>query len=150
MATPVMFSRATSVAEALERLVRESAASIDAALYRLNHPGLARALGEAARRGCRVRLVLDAGKYAQTPATRSLLAETAVPFRLSSGRGGQGTKMHHKFVIFDGRAVTTGSYNWTLESEEENYENLLVLGDPPQVEPFRQEFEALWEGAKEA
>jgi phosphatidylserine/phosphatidylglycerophosphate/cardiolipin synthase-like enzyme len=73
-----------------------------------------------------------------------------VPFRLSRGRGERAGKMHHKFVIFDGRAVTTGSYNWTLESEEENYENLLVLDDPRQVESFRREFEALWDGAREA
>ncbi len=149
MGTEVWFSRADSVAEALERLVGESTASVDAALYRLSHPALARALGAAARRGCRVRLVLDAGKYAQTAATRRLLAQAPVPFRLSAGRGGDG-KMHHKFVIYDARTVTTGSYNWTLESDEENYENLLVVRDPEQVESYRREFEALWESAVEA
>ena len=55
--------------------------------------------------------------------------------------------MHHKFVILDGQTVLTGSYNWTLESEELNYDNLAVLRDPQPAVFYRQEFEALWSAA---
>ena len=57
--------------------------------------------------------------------------------------------MHHKFAILDNHTVLTGSYNWTPESEEQNYENLLVLREPAQVEAYQREFEALWEASRE-
>jgi phosphatidylserine/phosphatidylglycerophosphate/cardiolipin synthase-like enzyme len=45
--------------------------------------------------------------------------------------------------------VLTGSYNWTTESEQENYENVIVLREPIQVQQYREEFEALWSQAGE-
>ena len=145
MDAELLLTRSGSVAEAIERLIGASKTSIDAALYRLNLPRLARALEDAAGRGVRVRLVLDSNKYEETRATRELLAASAIPFRLRYGREGPGSKMHHKFAIFDGQVAITGSYNWTAESEEQNFENLIVLREPGLVEVLRSEFEALWE-----
>lgn len=143
----VKFARSESVAEALMSLLRATSRSIDAALYRLNHPRLARALEEAVERGVRVRLVVDGNKYNESRATQELLARAIIPFRLAYGRRGPGSKMHHKFVILDQQTVLTGSYNWTLESEDENYENLVILEEAQPVEAYTREFEALWTGA---
>lgn len=128
-------------------LLRATSRSIDAALYRLNHPRLARALEEAVERGVRVRLVVDGNKYTESRSTQELLARAIIPFRLAYGRQGPGSKMHHKFVILDQQTVLTGSYNWTLESEDENYENLVILEEARPVEAYTREFEALWTGA---
>jgi phosphatidylserine/phosphatidylglycerophosphate/cardiolipin synthase-like enzyme len=147
MPANVLLTRTSSVAEAIERLVAAASQSVDAALYRLNHPRLAGALEQAAERGVRVRLVLDRGKYEETRATRELLAASRIPFRLASGRGGPGTKMHHKFALLDRRTVLIGSYNWTLESEEQNFEGLVVLSDPEAVAVYQSEFAALWNEA---
>ena len=145
MNAELLLTRSGSVAEAIERLIAATTISLDAALYRLNLPRLARALEDAAARGVRVRLVLDSNKYEETRATRELLANSVIPFRLRYGREGPGSKMHHKFAIFDGRTAITGSYNWTVESEEQNYENLIVLREAGLVEVLQGEFEALWE-----
>lgn len=142
----VKFARSESVAEAIMSLLRATSRSIDAALYRLNHPRLARALEEAVERGVRVRLVVDGNKYNESRATQELLARAIIPFRLAYGRRGPGSKMHHKFVILDQQTVLTGSYNWTLESEDENYENLVILEEAQPVEAYTREFEALWTG----
>jgi len=142
----VKFSRSESVAEAIMSLLRAASCSIDAALYRLNHPLLARALEEAVERGVRIRLVVDGNKYTEGRATQELLARAIIPFRLAYGRQGPGSKMHHKFVILDQQTVLTGSYNWTLESEDENYENLVILEEAQPVEAYTREFEALWTG----
>jgi len=150
MAEEVVFTRATRVAEVIERLVGEASVSIEAALYRLNSPRLSRALEGALRRGVTVRLLLDRKKHEESPAARELHANQRVPFRLSYGRSGPGSKMHHKFVILDAQIVLTGSYNWTLESEEQNYESLVILRDPRVVENHGKEFEALWAKAAEA
>jgi mitochondrial cardiolipin hydrolase len=149
MSNDVMLTRGHSVAEEIERLVRAAQTSVDAALYRLNNPFLARVLAETAQRGVRVRLVVDRGKYEETTATREILTGSALPFRVSFGRLGRGSKMHHKFAILDGSLVLTGSYNWTIESEKENFDNLVVLREAAHVLLYRSEFEALWNSAEE-
>jgi phosphatidylserine/phosphatidylglycerophosphate/cardiolipin synthase-like enzyme len=149
MAEEVVFSRTTPVAEMVERLLGAASVSIAAALYRLNSPRLGRALEDALSRGAQVRLLLDCNKYRESGVTRDWVTNRRVPVRLLYGRRGQGSKMHHKFVILDGQTVLTGSYNWTLESEEQNYESLLILRDTYVVESYGKEFEALWLQATE-
>ena len=143
----IKFARDGSVADTIMGLLHEATGSIDGALYRLNHPGLAQALDEAAERGVRVRLLVDGNKYKESRVTQELLTGARVPFRLAFGRQGRGSKMHHKFVILDQRTVLTGSYNWTHESEDENHENLIVLDDDDSVAAYAREFNSLWAGA---
>jgi phosphatidylserine/phosphatidylglycerophosphate/cardiolipin synthase-like enzyme len=142
----VKFARNESVAEVITRLLRGASGSIDAAMYRVNHPRLVEVLDEAVGRGLRVRLLVDGNKYEESRATQELLARARIPFHLAYGRRGLGTKMHHKFVILDRQTVLTGSYNWTLESESENHENLLVLQEEQPVAAYAREFESLWNG----
>jgi phosphatidylserine/phosphatidylglycerophosphate/cardiolipin synthase-like enzyme len=144
MTAEVLFTRGRSVAGRIEQLVKITGVSCDAALYRFTNRRLARALDEAQKRGVRVRLVLDRGKYQESETTRRLLATGRFAFRLTHGRDGAGSKMHHKFALLDDSVLLTGSYNWTPESEEQNYENLLVLREPELIAAYRPEFEALW------
>jgi len=145
----IKFARNESVADAIMNLLHEATGSIDAALYRFNHPGLARALEEVAERGVNVRLLVDGNKYKESRTTQELLDGDHIPFRLAFGRQGRGSKMHHKFVIIDHQTVLTGSYNWTHESEEENQESVLILRDKSAVEAYAGEFEALWADARD-
>ncbi len=147
--TEVMFTRSKSVADAIEQLIWSTQVSFSAALCRFNSQRLARALDEAQRRGVRVRMVIDRNKYEESAATRQLLSNQPLPFRVTYGRDGAGSKMHHKFALLDDSVVLTGSYNWTFASEEENYENVLILREPQLVDTYHTEFEALWEEAKE-
>lgn len=147
MKEEIFLTRTERAGEVIEHLIANAAVSIEAALYRLNNPRLVAALDDAVRRGVNVRVVLDRSKYEESRSTRQLLAGNRIPFRLSYGRRGPGSKMHHKFAILDNRTAMTGSYNWTLESEEENYESLLILDEPQHLEAFRREFEALWKEA---
>jgi phosphatidylserine/phosphatidylglycerophosphate/cardiolipin synthase-like enzyme len=140
----VKFARNESVAEVIIRFVRGASRSIDAAMYRVNNPRLVELLDEARARGLRVRLLVDANKYQVSPDSQELLASARIPFQRAYGRRGPGTKMHHKFVILDGRTVLTGSYNWTWESESENYESFLVLEAEQLVAAYMREFEFLW------
>jgi phosphatidylserine/phosphatidylglycerophosphate/cardiolipin synthase-like enzyme len=145
----VHFTRNGSVAELIAAEIGEARRSVDAALYRLTHPPLARALAEASTRGLQIRLVLDRGKFEETRRTRELLANHKLPFRLLSGRQAPDAKMHHKFAIIDGRTALTGSYNWTTESEDHNFDNLVVLRDTDAIEEYAREFELIWAAAEE-
>ncbi len=146
----VIFTRGHSVAEEIKRLVRVTTTSVDAALYRLNTPLLARVLAESMERGVRMRLVLDRGRYEEADSTREILAAAELPFRLSYGRLGRGSKMHHKFVVLDDALVLTGSYNWTIESEKENFDSMMLVRHPEHVTLYRSEFEALWNNSEAA
>ncbi len=58
----------------------------------------------------------------------------------------QGAKIPHLRpldALLDCGIVLTGSYNWTMESEEEDYDRLLVLPDPELALAYRQEFDRL-------
>jgi mitochondrial cardiolipin hydrolase len=57
---------------------------------------------------------------------------------------GNAAHMHHKFAVFDGRRLMTGSFNWTCSASEQNEENLLVTPDPVLVGLFGARFEYLW------
>jgi len=52
--------------------------------------------------------------------------------------------MHHKFAVFDGLMVLTGSYNWTRSAADRNQENLVCSNDPGLVDAFAGTFEQLW------
>jgi phosphatidylserine/phosphatidylglycerophosphate/cardiolipin synthase-like enzyme len=147
--TDAVFARTRSIAEVIESLVGAATATIDAALHRFNSQRLARALADARQRGVRIRLLTDRRKFDKSEATQKLLANYQIPFRLTYGRDGSESKMHHKFTLFDDRLVITGSYNWTFASEELNHENILLLREPKLVESFRNEFDSLWKTSEE-
>lgn len=139
-----LFTSQGSIAGAIEQLLQEARVSVDAALYRITNPLLARALGQAQSRDLCVRLLVDRNKYQETTATRKLLLENSLPFQAIYGRKEKGSKLHHKFAVLDRQIVLAGSYNWTIESEEQNFDHLLVLRDPQIVRAYYQEFERLW------
>ncbi len=144
-AVEAVFSRADSIAQVVEDRIRSATDSIQAAIYRFNSRRIARALRDAHRKGVKVRLVVDRSRYVRSRATQELLASATYSFRLARGRDGEGSKMHHKFVVLDECAVLTGSYNWTCASEERNHEGLLILKGPALIEAHLQEFAELWE-----
>lgn len=146
--TAVHFTREGSLCRLIEGQLRQTRHSVEAALYRLNIPRLAEELTAAAARGVEVRLVLDRGKYEETRETREVLAAHHLPFRLLAGRRGGKAKMHHKFAILDRRTALTGSYNWTTESEDLNFDNLALIYDQGTVQRFSEEFELLWSAAE--
>jgi cardiolipin hydrolase len=139
-----LFTSQGPLADTIERLILEARVSVDAALYRITNPRLARALGQVRDRGLRVRLLVDRNKYQETAVTRQLLAENSLPFQAIYGRKKKGSKLHHKFAVLDRHIVLTGSYNWTVESEEQNFDHMLILRDPDLVLAYQQEFERLW------
>ncbi|MFN3021799.1 phospholipase D-like domain-containing protein [Chryseobacterium sp. TY3] len=48
--------------------------------------------------------------------------------------------MHNKFCIIDSRLVLSGSYNWTLTAEKNNFENIILSNDLNIVSLFKDEF----------
>jgi DNA uptake protein ComE-like DNA-binding protein len=59
-----------------------------------------------------------------------------------------GGVLHHKFVVVDGKRVLTGSYNWSQNAYERNWENAVLVTNRTVAESFQLEFEYLWGLAK--
>lgn len=138
------FSPDGGILLALLARVEAAAGSIDVAIFDFTAGGLADALVRARDRGVAVRVVADArqarGKHSAIPR----LQAAGVDVHLLRGRG-RGI-MHHKFAVFDGRLLVTGSYNWTESAEVSNFENALFLDDPALVARYVARFERLFAG----
>ncbi len=53
--------------------------------------------------------------------------------------------MHNKFIVADGSAVETGSFNYTSSAEKRNAENALVIKNEPSIaRRYQAEFNRLW------
>jgi phosphohistidine phosphatase len=123
---------------------------VEAALHQINNPRLVRALEEVSQRGVRVRLLLDRTKYEESVATFPTSPNGQIAVRLLNGRLGPASRMHHKFALLDRHTAVTGSYNWTVGSDEQNYENLVILQGRNEVEAYQREFATLWREGTQA
>ncbi|WP_454953285.1 phospholipase D-like domain-containing protein [Fusobacterium hwasookii] len=52
--------------------------------------------------------------------------------------------MHHKFCIIDNQVLINGSFNWTKNANENNFENLLIITCQETIKKFILEFNNLW------
>ena len=73
------------------------------------------------------------------------LLENGVDVRLD----GNPKSMHHKVIIIDDQILITGSYNFSQSAKTRNDENTLIIHSPEIAEIYRQEFERVWEIAKD-
>ena len=111
------------------------------AAYSFTSKPIAAALVAAKQRGVDVEVVADEkandGKYSAV----TFLANQGVPVRLN----GRYAIMHNKFMVIDGQAVETGSFNYTQAAAEHNAENALLLRNVPDLaQAYAQDFQKLW------
>lgn len=153
--------------------IRETKERLEVAAYEFRDLSIAKALLEAKDRGVRVRLYAESDY--QEDVHRYLVAarlgQTREPPKVKRGEievhiratgpfceevaglpvcyDAREPFMHHKFLVFDGKAVWTGSTNLTWNAFARNNENSLYLPSPALAEGYGREFEALWGGKKE-
>lgn len=60
----------------------------------------------------------------------------------------KGNYMHHKFCIIDNKLCMSGSFNWTKNANDNNYEDLMVSRDMNLVRGYSNEFKAVWQLSK--
>jgi phosphatidylserine/phosphatidylglycerophosphate/cardiolipin synthase-like enzyme len=98
------------------------------------------ALAEAVDRGVQVRMVFHQGHRGDWKTFQSdQLVAVGVDLRYTT------RTMHEKFGIFDGRALITGSANWSTSAAMiYNESTLLFRGHPELVARFEEEFDLLW------
>ncbi len=145
----------------LPRLLHDARVSLDVELFYLRQEWrgmrnpLVEQLVEAARRGVRVRLLLDGSPYNldegddNDEAARRLNAIAgaeglALEARLLSPHLPEGGKLHNKGLIVDDREVWISSMNWNYHGAYENRETGLHVVSSRLASTYREAFEADW------
>jgi phosphatidylserine/phosphatidylglycerophosphate/cardiolipin synthase-like enzyme len=117
-AIQTMFALPTAQSEnplpgAMAAWIDQADATLDGALYQIDHPAVIAALVRAAGRGVAIRIATDS-HYLDDPdyaAGYSALTDAGIAL-IGDGRT---ARQHHKFLVRDGRSVWTGSYNPVLD-----------------------------------
>ncbi len=86
---------------------------------------LAKALVEAHRRGVKVAILLDKSQPTAVGAQIYFVKNAGIPVSIDYVSG----IAHNKIMIIDDKIVLTGSFNWTLNAETRNAENLLMINN---------------------
>lgn len=104
-----------------------------------------RALGAAARRGVRVRLLLDAGMHRTYPLPADSLAKVpGFEVRLVDYRRIAGGIQHAKYFLVDGETTFLGSQNFDWRSLKHIHELGVCIRDPRVTADFQRVFELDW------
>jgi phosphatidylserine/phosphatidylglycerophosphate/cardiolipin synthase-like enzyme len=120
--------------------IRAATRSIDVAVFFLTHTGIAQALIDAAQRGVKVRVLLDATGAANEYSKHPVLRAAGIPVKVED----LGGKMHAKSAVIDGEVVIAGSMNWTGAGDEDNDENTLILRSHRLASEYQAWFDRLW------
>jgi len=135
------FSPGEDCRRKLIRLLNCAADKVDICVFTITDDRIAEAILKAHRHKVAVRVIADNDKANDPGSDVDRIARSGVAVRLDRSD----YHMHHKFALFDGSAVVTGSYNWTRSAADYNEENLIVAHDPRLVQAFSGVFERLWE-----
>jgi phosphatidylserine/phosphatidylglycerophosphate/cardiolipin synthase-like enzyme len=135
------FSPGEACPQRLRGLFQSARRTVDVCVFTITDDRISDAILAAHQRGVRVRIVTDNDKAWDAGSDIQRLSAAGVPVRIDVSE----FHMHHKFAIFDGAVLVTGSYNWTRSAAESNEENLVVLEHAGALQQFQHVFDGLWE-----
>lgn len=134
------FSPKRGAADQIIGFIDRCETTLDIAVYSLTHDGIAEAIIRAQSRGVLVRVLIDNLQASSRWADDEKLEEVGVQVRRDIKSG----SMHHKFCIGDSNAVITGSFNWSVNADQRNAENFVIIRLKYAIADFQDEYDALW------
>lgn len=133
----VYFSPNGGATEAIVRELEAARQRVRVQAYSFTSTPIAKALGEARKRGVDVQVILDKSQRGERYTSATYLAHQSIPVWIDS----EHAIAHDKVMILDGETVITGSFNFTKAAEFRNSENLLILRG---VKELAAKYEAHW------
>lgn len=128
------------------KLIDQSQATLDVAIYNLSRESIIQALVEAQKRGVQVHILTDKTKVEKKSQIKALqtLIDAGAVIKINTFEG----KMHEKMLIADRKIATVGSFNYTDESSEDNDEVLVAIHDLNLAEQWSTIFNNMWNDDK--
>jgi phosphatidylserine/phosphatidylglycerophosphate/cardiolipin synthase-like enzyme len=137
----ILFSPRGGCTDEIIRQIDNAVSYIDVAMYSFTSDPIAQALVNARGRGVEIRVLMDKQQASTGYSKHTFLANNGILVSLDTHSG----YMHNKVAIMDQAVVITGSFNWSVNAEENNQENMLVIMDPGVVQIYQDRFDYLWE-----
>lgn len=128
------------------REIQKATKSVHVAMYSFVSSALGQALVDAARRGCEVIVVADEHQQSidAAEAVNSMLeGEASIRYVRGKNSLGNYSAIHHKYAIIDNAVVLGGSFNWTVQANRYNDENLIVIKSKALARRFTSDFATL-------
>jgi mitochondrial cardiolipin hydrolase len=141
------FSPGTTCIQELLRQFNITKQTADVCVFTITDDRITDALLRAHARGVKVRVLTDDDKSHDLGSDIERLRAAGIPCKMDTGNLAH---MHHKFALFDGKRLLTGSFNWTRSASEQNEENMIVTPDPVLGSAFQTRFETLWTKLRDA
>lgn len=135
------FSPEQDCAGRIVTLLGRARTSVDVCVFTITDDRITSTLAAAHRRGVAVRVITDDEKQFDPGSDIGVLEQAGVPVRFDR----TAFHMHHKFALFDGALLLTGSYNWTRSAALHNEENFILTPDPRLLDAFARLFKRLWD-----
>jgi phosphatidylserine/phosphatidylglycerophosphate/cardiolipin synthase-like enzyme len=133
-------ARRETIMTGLIEVINSAQRSLDIAIYELNLDPVGDAILAARDRGINVRLVTDSDSLEEDE-TLQRLNKAKVPIVPDE----RGAIMHDKFVVVDGQAVWTGSWNFTVNDTYRNNNHAIYIQSPQLAANYAAEFEEMFE-----
>jgi phosphatidylserine/phosphatidylglycerophosphate/cardiolipin synthase-like enzyme len=150
------FSPQGGIRDAWIRAVHAAEESVEIAMFSFYSRPIADALVElqkiAAKKGIKIRLVLDAGqaslaKFDGVPVGK-WFAQQGFDVRLNAGPHDDGDpmyeKQHSKFILVDRKFLMTGSFNASDNADQNSFENDNASDDPTDIAGYVWFFEQIF------
>ena len=95
--------------------------------YSFTSASIAQAVKRAHDRGVDVQVIVDQSQVSARYSSATFLKNAGIPVMVDT----RPAIAHNKVMIFDHRAVFTGSFNFTKAAQERNAENGILIRDDP-------------------
>lgn len=145
--TQVWFSPKDNISGKLIEKINNSKTRIYAAIFMLTDKKIAQALIDAKNRGLDVQIVTDQScleyEYGKIDMLKDSGIDVFVYKNNLKNKRYNNKIMHNKFMILDAEHIATGSFNYTVQADANNYENVIYLADEFALKKYLKEFEEL-------
>jgi len=135
-----------SLDEKLTAFINTAQSSVDMAIYQLDLPNVTQALMDAKKRGATVRVVTDVDILDDEKENPSFKQLQKTGIKVVGGN--PNAIMHDKFVVVDGKAVWTGSWNFTTNDTYRYNNNGIQVQSPELAKNYTVTFEKMFKDAK--
>jgi phosphatidylserine/phosphatidylglycerophosphate/cardiolipin synthase-like enzyme len=130
----------------LTDFINRAQKSVDMAIYQLDLPNVTQALLDAKKRGATVRVVTDIDILNDSKESPSFKQLQDAGITVVGGN--PSGIMHDKFVVVDGQAVWTGSWNFTTNDTYRYNNNGIEIQSPELARNYTTTFEKMWRDKK--
>jgi len=126
--------------------IRNAKKTIVGAIYALTNKDIVEALIDKADNNVQIRLKIDKNQaeFSYTKFLIKKMQNAGIQIILIAMK--KNDHMHNKFAIIDNKIVITGSFNWTRNASEDNYENIILI----KSETIAEKFTEAWKKIKKS